>query len=64
MVCYKEVSNVNVAGSPTDRGPSVVAEPNCALIVLIDDGLVDLVPLIPEEVLRPDNLRQGVTYSH
>ena len=60
----KEVENVNVAGVPATRGPAVVAEPDCALIVLIYDGLVDLVPLSPQEVPRPDNLRQGVTEAH
>ena len=60
----REVVNVNVAGAPAARGPAVVAEPDCALIVLIHDGLVDQVPLSPQEVPRPYNLRQGVTDSH
>ena len=60
----KEVVNVNVAGAPAARVPAVVAEPDFNLIVLIDDGLVYLVPLIHQEVPRPDNLRQGVTDTH
>ena len=47
MFGNKEVANGNVTGAPAARGPAVVADPDGALIVLIDDGLVDLVPLIP-----------------
>ena len=56
--------NVNVAGEPAARGPSVVADPDYDLIVLIDDGLVDLVTLRPQEVPIPDNLRQVVPDAH
>ena len=51
-------------GAPAARGPAVVVDPDCSLIVLIDDGLVDLLPLRPQEVPRPDILRQGVTDAH
>ena len=57
MVCYKEVSNVNVAGAPDARVLSVVVEPDFGLIVLIDDGIFGLVPLRHQEVPIPDNLR-------
>ena len=60
----KEVANVYVADEPAARGPAVFADPGGALIVLIYYGLIDLVPLIPQEVPRPDNLRQGVTDDH
>ena len=53
-----------MAGAPAARGLDVVADQDYALIVLIYDGLVDLLPLIHQEFLRPDNLRQGITYSH
>ena len=46
-----------MAGAPDGRGPSVVAEPDFDLIVLIYDGLFGLVPLRHQEVLIPDNLR-------
>ena len=64
LVGNKEVANVNVVGEPADRGPVVVADPYGVMIVLIDDVLVDLVPLIPQEVSIPYNLRQGVTDTH
>ena len=56
--------NVNVEVEPANRVPSVVAEPDCDLIVLIDDRLVDLVPLRTQEVAIPDSLRQVVPDAH
>ena len=53
-----------MAVAPDARGPTVVADPDGALIILIYYGLVDLVPLISQEVPIPDNLRQGVTDAH
>ena len=64
MVSNKEVANVNVAGASAARRLAVVAEPDCDMVVLIDNGLVDLVPLSPQEVPRLDNLRQGVPDAH
>ena len=52
----KEVANFDVAGAPAATSPAFVSEPDCALIVLVYDRLVDLVPLIPQEVPKSDNL--------
>ena len=39
-----------MTGKPVARGPDFVTDPDCALIVLTDDGIVDLVYLIPQEI--------------
>ena len=64
MVYNKEVFNDNVVGAPDARGQAVVKGMDYDMIILIDDILFDLVLLIPQEVPRPDNLRQGVTDAH
>ena len=53
-----------MVGAPSARVLTVVTYPYCDMIFLIDDVLIDMVPLIPQEVTRPDNLRQGVTDFH
>ena len=53
-----------MAGAPAARVPAVVAYRDGALVLLIDDVIVYLVPMIPQEVLRPENLSQGITDSH
>ena len=56
----EEVSDIDMAGLLTARGPTVDLELDGALVVLVDGSRSDAVSLGLDEVLGPDALRQNV----
>ena len=63
-IFYKKISNVNVPGISSARIPAILFHEDCALVILKDDIIDQVVSLVFQKVKEPNTVWKIVTHAN